>query len=165
MNKNLLAFATRTSWSSWSSLWSWGALRTRTKFHLHFWDHPHCVKGSLILTSFPSSPGSPYKRKQARSKVFKIFKIEFCSSLQNLGSQAIHQILVGLLVQVNLVILAVPRVQVHAARRIHPRVEPPPLQDQEAQEDHAGQELQVLLSYQEILHPNFPVKTCSRLIN
>lgn len=161
LKKNLWASETRTSWSSWSSLWSRGTLRTRTKFHLHFCDNPHCVKRSLILTSFPSSPGSPCKIKFSLMYL-NILKTKICSFLQNLDSRVGHQTLVGQLALVSLVILAVPQVRVRGARLIHSQVEPPPLQDQEAQGGQEGLELQGLLFYQKIQYPNFPVKTYSR---
>lgn len=138
-----------------------GDPKNKNQIHLHFCDNPHCVKRSLILTSFPSSPGSPCKIKLSLMYL-NILKTKICSFLQNSDSQVSHQTLVGLLVLVSLVILAVPQVRVCAARLIHPQVEPPPLQDQEAQGGQEGLELQGLLFYQEIQYPNFPVKTYSR---
>lgn len=91
-----------------------------------------------------------------------ILETKICSFLQYSDSQLSHQTLVGLLVLVSLVILAVLQVRVRAARLIHPQVEPPPLQDQEAQGGQEGRELQGLLFYQEIQYPNFPVNTYSR---
>lgn len=93
-------------------------------------------------------PAPEHPKRKIGDFNFKMFvTIGGCSAL-SLDSRVLHSLLVVLLNQV----------PAPAARRIHPRAQPPQQQDRENQGDQGVLEPQILLFYQEIQSLNSPVR-------